>query len=273
MAFDAFQRVFEQQARDLLLLMLWNQGEPFINRHLLDMVRLAKSHDVPTITSTNGHFINSAAEAAALIESGLDEILISLDGATPETYRQYRVGGRFDRVIDAARLLCQAKQDLDARNPVVHLQFIIMKHNEGEIQAARDIASELGADRLSLKTAQVYTEDEAERFLPEDSRFSRYRYDGNGLAINGKIKNTCRHLWYSTVINWDGVVSPCCFDKDAHYGLGDALNGGSFADIWTGDTYRRFRNTILRDRASVPICGNCSEGLKGLFYDIEEIRS
>jgi MoaA/NifB/PqqE/SkfB family radical SAM enzyme len=271
MAFQAFRRVFEQQARDLLLLMLWNQGEPFINRDLLRMVRAAKARNVPTITSTNGHFVRTATEAEAVVRSGLDELIVSLDGATPETYVQYRVGGSFERVLAAARLVCEAKRRLGSNTPVVHLQFIIMKHNENEIDAARRIARKLGADRLSLKTAQVYTQADARRYLPTDERYSRYRYGGDGLTMNGKVRNTCRHLWYSTVINWDGIVSPCCFDKDAHYGLGDALDGVPFEDVWEGKRYRDFRNTILKDRASVPICGNCSEGLKGLFYDIEEI--
>ena len=271
MTFDAFRRVFDQQARDLLLLMLWNQGEPFLNRNLLKMVALAKSRNVPTITSTNGHFVRTASEAEALVRSGLDELIVSLDGATPETYVQYRVGGDFDRVLTAARLVCEAKQRLQSDSPVVHLQFIIMRHNENEVDAARRIARDLGVNRLSLKTAQVYTEEDARQFLPNDERYSRYRYSGEGLTMNGKVKNTCRHLWYSTVVNWDGVVSPCCFDKDAHYGLGDTLNGEVFGDIWGGSKYTHFRNTILKDRASVPICANCSEGVKGLFYDIEEI--
>ena len=271
MAFDAFRRVFDQQARDLLLLMLWNQGEPFINKDLVKMIRLARSHGVPTITSTNGHFVRTASGAEAIVGSGLDELIVSLDGATPETYVQYRVGGDFGRVLSAVRLIRDAKSRMASESPLVHLQFIIMKHNEGEIDAARRIAKDLGADRLSLKTAQVYTEEEAKRFLPLNERYSRYRYGGNGLTMNGRNRNTCRHLWYSTVVNWDGVVSPCCFDKDAHYGLGDALNGQAFGDIWRGRSYTEFRNTILRDRASVPICGNCSEGIKGLFYDIEEV--
>lgn len=272
MAFEAFKRIFEAQADDLLLLMLWNQGEPFINRRLTDMVRLASARNVPTITSTNAHYIRTPEDAEDIVDSGLDELIVSLDGATPETYVKYRVGGNFDRVLRGVRLLVRARRDLRADNPLIHLQFIIFKHNENEIDDARRIARELGVDRLSLKTAQVYTDAEAEAFLPTDGRYSRYRYGAGRLTMDGKIVNACRHLWYSTVINWDGVVSPCCFDKDAHYGLGNALNGGAFEDIWTGEAYTRFRNAILKDRASVPICNNCSEGLKGLFYDIEEVK-
>ncbi len=272
MEFEAFQTAFEALADDLLLLLLWNQGEPFINKRLTDMVRLAGARNVPTITSTNVHYIRTREEAEDIVDSGLNEIILSLDGVTPESYVKYRVGGDFDRVLKGIRLLARAKQDLGADHPVIHLQFIIMKHNESEIDAARRLAQDLGVDRLSLKTAQVYTGEEAARYLPSDERFSRYRYDANALTMNGKITNSCRHLWYSTVINWDGAVSPCCFDKDVHYGLGNVLNGQTFDQVWSGESYTRFRNRILKDRSSVPICNNCSEGLKGLFYDIEEVK-
>ena len=272
MALDAFRQVFDGLADDLILLMLWNQGEPFINRSLTDMIRLAKSRNVPTITSTNVHFIRTRENAEDIVDSGLDEIIVSLDGVSSETYLEYRVGGNFDRVLEGIRLLARAKEDLKADHPVIHLQFIIMKHNEEEIDEARRLARELGVDRLSLKTVQVGTNAEAEAYLPSNEDHSRYRYDVPSLATKAKITNSCRHLWYSTVINWDGSVSPCCFDKDVDYGLGNALNVQGFDEIWGGERYARFRNEILTDRASVPICNNCSEGIKGLFYDIEQIH-
>ena len=272
MPFEHFKHVFEQQADHLLLLMLWNQGEPFINKHLTDMIRLASAHNVPTLTSTNVHYIKNRETARDIVDSGLSELVVSLDGVTPESYVKYRVGGNFDRVLEGIRLLVQAKRDLQSSHPLIHLQFIIMKHNEHEIEAARKFARELGVDRLSLKTAQVYTESDAETFLPSDEKFSRYDYTADHLSTKSKISNTCRHLWYSTVINWDGAVSPCCFDKDVHYGLGDALNESDFDQIWTGQKYTDFRNAILKDRKSVPICNNCSEGVKGMFYDIEKVE-
>jgi MoaA/NifB/PqqE/SkfB family radical SAM enzyme len=271
MGYDGFRRLMAEQGPDLLLVMLWNQGEPFLHSRLTDMVRLAKAQNIITITSTNAHFIRTRQDAEDVVDSGLDEIVVSLDGATPETYVKYRVGGDFDRAVAGIGLLIQAKQDLGARKPLVHLQFIIMRHNEAEIGAARRLARELGVDRLSLKTSQVYTEAQADVYLPSQENLSRYRYGSPVLTTKSRITNTCRHLWYSSVINWDGTVVPCCFDKDGEYGFGNALNGQTFGEIWTGGAYEGFRNTILKDRTSVPMCSNCSEGLKGMFHDIEEI--
>ena len=271
MPFEDFQRAFDPLADDLLLLLLWNQGEPFINRDLTRMVRHAASRNVPTITSTNVHYVRSDEEAEDIVTSGLSELILCLDGVDPETYVKYRVGGDFDRVLDGIDRITRAKRRLGTKGPLIHLQFIIMKHNEGQIESARDLARRFGVDRLSLKTAQVYTDDDVDEFLPSDPSLSRYDYQAEGLKTKARLKNTCRHLWYSTVINWDGSVSPCCFDKDVHYGLGQTLDGTDFDDVWTGERYTRFRNDILGDRAAVPICNNCSEGIKGLFYDIEDV--
>ena len=272
MALTHFYHVLDQAAGHIFLLMLWNQGEPFIHKDLLDMVRYARSRRIPTITSTNVHFIRTPQDARDIVESGLDEIIVSLDGVTPESYARYRVGGDFERVVEGIRLLCEARRDLRADNPLVHLQFIIMKHNEGEIGQARTLARRLGADRLSLKTAQVYTQADAEAFLPTHERHSRYRYDAEGLVTKAPVVNSCKHLWYSTVVNWDGSVSPCCFDKDGRHSLGNAFNGKTLSQVWEGVAYRDFRRAVLSDRASIPMCSNCSEGLKGLFYDIEDLR-
>jgi radical SAM protein with 4Fe4S-binding SPASM domain len=273
MDLEHFKKVFNQLSDDLLLCLLWNQGEPFLNSNLIKMIRHASDRNVPTITSTNVHYIRTEEEAEAIIDSGLSELILSLDGVDAETYVTYRVGGDFDRVIKGIELITDAKRRRKATSPQIHLQFILMKHNEDQVETARQMARDFGVDRLSLKTAQVYTEEEAETFLPTDASMSRYDYEKKGVSVKGTIKNSCRHLWYSTVVNWDGAVSPCCFDKDVHYGLGDTNNGHSFDQVWEGEKYTEFRNAILEDRAAVPICNNCSEGLKGMFYDIEEVSS
>ena len=271
MEFEHFRKVFDQMADDLMLCLIWNQGEPFLNPNLTRMIRYAADRNVPTITSTNVHYIRTEQEAEEIIQSGLSELILCLDGVDPKTYVKYRVGGDFDRVIRGIELVTEAKRRLEASTPRIHLQFILMKQNEDQVDAARKMARDFGVDRLSLKTAQVYTDEDAETFLPTNESMSRYDYDSDGIRTKGRIKNTCRHLWYSTVVNWDGAVSPCCFDKDVHYGLGDTKNVHAFDEIWEGDAYGQFRNAILADRSAVPICNNCSEGLKGMFYDIEEV--
>jgi radical SAM protein with 4Fe4S-binding SPASM domain len=61
------------------------------------------------------------------------------------------------------------------------------------------------------------------------------------------------------VISWDGLVVPCCFDKDADYRLGD-LKKESFKEVWSSEAYRSFRKKLLSGRKNIDICANCSEG-------------
>jgi len=269
MDLDNFKRLMDELGEYLFLLMLWNQGEPFLNPHFLEMIEYARSKKVPTITSTNGHFLNGLWQPGDIIRSGPDELIVSLDGASPETYNRYRRGGNFDLVVDNLRRLCGEKRRLGSRTPIVHLQFLIMRHNEHEIGQIRELARSIGVDKLSLKTVQVQSPEEAEIFLPREEKYSRYRFDRGSLKTKAELVNGCKHLWYSSVVNWDGSVVPCCFDKDGNYRLGNAFDSEGLRGIWQSGEYTRFRDLILHHRSAIPMCRNCTEGLKGLYYSIE----
>ncbi|MEO6819738.1 MAG: SPASM domain-containing protein, partial [Ginsengibacter sp.] len=66
-------------------------------------------------------------------------------------------------------------------------------------------------------------------------------------------------LWHANVITWDGMVVPCCFDKDAQHRLGD-LKNQSFKEIWHNEKYKHFRSELMDSRKNIDICANCSEG-------------
>jgi MoaA/NifB/PqqE/SkfB family radical SAM enzyme len=267
-----YQRLIDQVGDRLLLLMLWNQGEPFINPCFTEMVRYARQRRIPTLTSTNGHYLRTPEQARALVASGLDEIIVSLDGVDQETYERYRVGGRIEKVFAGVRLLAQARRDLGRPTPLINLQFIVFRHNEAELQEAERLARQLGADKFLVKTAQVYTREEAEVFLPRDEQFRRYDQVQGALRVKGQPARGCKVLWYSSMVNWNGQVAPCCFDKDVEFELGQAFAGGDFRQIWRGRAYMDFRRRLLDDRLGIPMCRNCSEGYRGMFSLVDELR-
>lgn len=273
MELGPFQSLIDEVGDHLLLLMLWNQGEPFINKQFTAMVRYAHQRRIPTMTSTNGHFIRTLDQAREVVESGLDEIIISFDGVDQETYARYRVGGCIDRVFEGTRLLARAKAELRSVTPLVNLQFIVFRHNEDDLAAAERLAHELGADKFLVKTAQIYDVAEADLFLPQAEEYRRYEASTNGdLRVKGQPARGCKVLWYSTVVNWNGDVAPCCFDKDVDFGMGKAANGRAFGDIWKSRPYMDFRRRLLRDRMGMDMCRNCSEGYRGMFSMIRELR-
>jgi radical SAM protein with 4Fe4S-binding SPASM domain len=113
-----------------------------------------------------------------------------------------------------------------------------------------------------LKTAQIYDYANGSGLIPSNEKYSRYKRNPDGTyAIKNKLLNHCWKMWHSCVITWDGKVVPCCFDKDAHFVLGD-LTRNSFSEIWYGEAYVNFRASLLKSRSEIEICKNCTEGTK-----------
>ncbi len=278
MGLDDFRRLLDDAGDHLVLLMLWNQGEPFINKDLLEMIAYARSKRIPTITSTNGHYVRTEEQAEAVVRSGLSEMIVSLDGVDQKTYETYRVGGKLERVLTGTRLVAEAKRRLRSKTPLINMQFIVFRHNQADIAEAERLAAELEADQFLIKTAQVYTDDDAATFLPDDELFKRYEADDEGQRrVKGQPAKGCKVLWYSSMVNWSGDVAPCCFDKNVDFAMGDAFNGhdasaSTFDEIWKGRAYMDFRRKILKDRSSVDMCRNCSEGYRGMFSMVKELR-
>ena len=247
--------------KDILYLVFYFQGEPYLNPDFLKMVRFAHSKKIYTATSTNGHFLTDA-NAKATVESGLDRLIISLDGTTQAVYEQYRVGGNLEKVLDGARNVVKWKKELKSKTPFVFFQFLVVKPNEHQINEAKRLAKEIGVDEVRFKTAQVYDyENDPNGLIPTIDKYSRYRKDRQGkMQIKSGLKNHCWKLWSANVITWDGLIVPCCFDKDAAHQLGN-LQEQSFKAIWRGDKYQSFRQALLKSRKNIDICANCSEGL------------
>src|SRR5687768_5476654 len=258
---DFFRKLIDDMHRQLLWLIFYFQGEPYINPKFLDMVKYAHKRGIYTITSTNGHFLNPE-NAKKTVESGLDRILISIDGSTQEVYEQYRKEGHLETVLDGARNLVKAKKEARSSTPHIIFQMLVVKPNEHQIDEVKKLAKEIGVDEVKLKTAQVYNYKHGNDLIPSQEKYSRYRKDVSGeWKIKNNLLNQCWKLWHACVITWDGIVVPCCFDKDAIHKMGD-LRQQSFNEIWKGISYSYFRNQLLKGRDKIDICTNCTEGCK-----------
>src|ERR1700694_4100563 len=209
---DFFTETIDQLARELVYLVFYFQGEPYLNPDFLDMVRYAADKKIYTATSTNAHYLNDR-NARRTVESGLERLIISIDGTTQETYQQYRVGGSLDKVLEGAARIVKWKKELKSKKPFLIFQFLVVRHNEHQIESVRQLAKEIGVDQVRLKTAQVYDyENDPNQLIPTREKYSRYRKDRNGkMSFKGNNANHCWRLWHDPVITWDGNVVPCCF--------------------------------------------------------------
>jgi radical SAM protein with 4Fe4S-binding SPASM domain len=255
-----FQEMIDELQDSVLYLMMYFQGEPYLHPHFHDLVRYAADKNIYTATSTNGHYL-SRENAESTVKSGLDRLIISLDGASQDTYQKYRIGGRLQQVLSGVDQLIQAKKRLKSRTPYIQLQFIVFGFNEHELHAFRDLCAQRKLKPM-IKSAQIYDDKPDKAFLPSNGRHARYRRDDDGNhQIKGRQMNHCWKMWHSSVITWDGRVVPCCFDKDAAHSFGQ-INGTGFAPIWKNRSYNQFRNRILKDRKGIDICTNCTEGTR-----------
>ncbi len=258
---DLFRKVMDEVGDDLLYLYLYFQGEPYLNPNFLDLVSYAHKKKVYSVTSTNAHFLDDE-NARRTVESGLDRLIISLDGTTQETYENYRIEGELDKVIEGTKNLIAWKKKLKSKTPHTIFQFLVVKPNEHQIPEVYRLAKELGVDEVKLKTAQIYDYENGNELIPSIDKYSRYRKLHNGkYELKNELENGCWKMWHSCVVTWDGKVVPCCFDKDANHKLGDLSTTG-FKEIWNSEGYNSFRQHLLTARKEVDICTNCTEGTK-----------
>jgi radical SAM protein with 4Fe4S-binding SPASM domain len=268
-----FGEILKQLSPELAYLTLYFQGEPYLHPGFLEMARMAKARKLYVVSSTNGHFLDQET-ARETVRSGLDKLIVSLDGATQESYSAYRVGGSLEKVLEGLKNIAEAKKMFASITPKIVIQCLLLSTNVNEKAEIRLISKEVKADRIEFKTAQFYDFENGNPLMPEGKE-SRYKInkairqqgnkatsDPNALSpkyvIKNKLRNSCFRMWSSCVVTWDGLVVPCCFDKDAVHVMGD-LKVQRFDEIWNGKNYREFRKNILQNRKSIDICRNCTQ--------------
>ena len=258
---DFFSKTIDDMYKHLMYMIFYFQGEPYINPDFLEMVKHAHDKKIYTITSTNGHFLNDE-NARKTVESGLDRIIISVDGTTQEVYENYRKEGNLENVLQGARNLVKWKKKLNSPTPHTIFQFLVVKPNEHQIPEIHKLAKEIGIDEVKLKSAQVYDYKNGNPLIPEQAQYSRYsRNEDGSYRVKNKLLNHCWKLWHACVITWDGLVVPCCFDKDAKHRLGD-LKEKKLQEVFYGTDYQNFRQELFKGRDKIDICTNCTEGCK-----------
>ncbi len=256
---DFFNKTIDEIKDELMYLIFYFQGEPYLNPSFLDMVKYAHDRKIYTATSTNAHYLNDE-NAKRTIESGLDRLIISIDGTTQEVYQQYRIGGKLEKVLEGARNIVKWKKELKSNTPYVFFQFLVVKPNEHQLEDIKKLAKEIGVDDVRFKTAQIYDYEDGNALIPTIDKYSRYKKQEDGTyQIKNKLANSCWKLSHANVITWDGLVVPCCFDKDATHTLGD-LKQQSFKEVWHNEQYKNFRSQLIQGRKNIDICANCSEG-------------
>jgi len=261
-----FIRVLDQ-APWLKVLNLWHRGEPLIATDFPAMAAEAARRGVWTQTYTNGTLLSGASLAEEIVRSGLNRITISIDGADEETYTRIRRGGNLAQVEAGVRALVDARRKLNVKKPQIIAECLVSRQTSAQFRTIRDLAFKWGCDKVLFKTYKIFNINDMEAalgVLPDDPKLWRYTRLDDHLAMDRR-RHSCRRLAYSTVVAWNGEVLPCCFSVNDFHSMGNALKQ-PLKEIWRGKTLRQFQHTVNHsDRDRIPMCRNCTEGLKRLY--------
>lgn len=257
---ELFREFIDDVGDYLLLIVLWNWGEPFLNPNLLEMIAYAKSRNILIHSSTNGQVRFNDGLARGLVESGLDSLIFGIDGTTQESYSRYRRGGQLEVVHENIKTLIRAKKRTRSRTPRLTLRFVAMRQNEGELDAAYQMARELGVDSFAVKTVDMppaLGRNLDRLFAPGDQAYQRYAYDDDGFRRKS-LPFTCMRPWKRITLDALGEIIPCEYDYRNGHSFGNLKSGRRAVSAWKGRTAREFRKNFNRGHNDYYLCRKCT---------------
>jgi radical SAM protein with 4Fe4S-binding SPASM domain len=284
MKFTDFKKIIDPLLPYLEAVWLQGEGEPFLCKDIFGMIKYLKRRLVYVNTVTNGTLLSKDV-CRKIISSGLDEIAISIDGATAETYEQIRIGANFEEVTKKIKTLTSLLNHSSRKNLKVAAFVVAMKENIHELPDLVTLIHRLGVKYLWVQDVQfqqlnagLAKKEESLRVLAEQDgrekeRIEHYlkaalrlanKYDLQILTYGGKSifnrlsisreRRKCSWPWTSAYITWDGFVAPCCIPST--YFCGNLLEE-PFRKIWNDNKYRDFRRRLKSGKFPYQ-CVNCS---------------
>jgi MoaA/NifB/PqqE/SkfB family radical SAM enzyme len=267
LSFECFKKYFDPHAPYLFECILHNWGESLLNKEIFSMISYAQSKNVGTNLSTN--FVNTKDEDLdKLLDSGLEYLTISLDGTTQQSYSTYRVRGDFARVRQNLETFLNRRAARKLTVPVVEWQYIVMKHNQSEVEEAERLSRQIGVDVMRFIPVGLPFEAENRAALADDwfptGVAGRVEInDGQQIFGQDGRPGGCYYLYRSMTVNPDGGVSPCCIvykdERDfAHLESTDAIDVGA---IWNNEKFRSGRSLFSAEEVANrkrTICDSCT---------------
>jgi MoaA/NifB/PqqE/SkfB family radical SAM enzyme len=254
---NLFSKIIEQSAKKSSYIQLFFQGEPLLNPQLPAYIKICTKKKLASSVSTNAN-VYSEKIISGLVDNQLSKIIVSFDGASQESYAEYRKGGNIQNVKRFIRNLAQYKRNKNSNFPIIETQFLVNKKNESDIKKAKAISMNLGSNIFRTKTMQIYSEEGFRKFLPINKKYSRYykNKENNYISKTKKTKG-CRRLWTTFVVSSDGCAGLCCYDKNTSFALG-SIETKTIKTIWKSEKFNLYRKALLEHKNIPSICNNCN---------------
>jgi radical SAM protein with 4Fe4S-binding SPASM domain len=254
---NLFERLMNEVGPYLMTATLWGWGEPLLHPELSDILRIAQNRGVVTFLSTNGQNLSDEEIIKALVSYPPMYLIVALDGITDETNSIFRVGAKINPTLSGVRRLAQVRAQRGSKLPIMHLRYIVMKHNEHELSQLPKFAADNRFDILTIRTLSIIDapEDTHHKLLPSNDRYRAYGYENNKRI--SRTDFICQYAFTFPSIFADGTVVPCDQDYKAQQPYGSIADGSSFADIWWSRRASEIRRTIRDNHNNFTSCKNC----------------
>ena len=245
-----FQRTVDALHKNLMMVVLYMQGEPFLSKDIFNMVQYCTDKNLASVVGTNG-MLCGKENADKIAKCGMDVIKIAVSGFRQETYERYHVKGNIEIIKSNIADLSKAKR-LHKSHLVIHVEYIIFEYNIDEFNEFKVFCQNLGVVCTRRDDNWTYAEE-------------------SQTAGNGKVwysDRLCDWLWGVMALNHDGSIIPCCvFSKSSEPKiLGEVSPESTVNDvqeIWNNKNFLDFRKQhVIDGRKGDPVCSTCQlEGL------------
>jgi MoaA/NifB/PqqE/SkfB family radical SAM enzyme len=279
MKWELFERLVDEMGRFLFQVWLFNWGEPFVNKHIIEMVALLKKHNVEVRISSHLSMPLSDEAIESLIKCELNWLTVSIDGMSQESYGTYRVGGDLMLALSNMERIAKAKKKMGSSKPHIDWQYLVFSFNEHEISAARDFAKRAGVDFRPappyvavdnysnwLSTMDEYVMDIYKKKPVVDAPTSQPApqpsVHNRMTALSAREIKACDWHYLISALNANGSVSPCCGIMVEAEDF-DSVAEKTFRDVWNNDKYRKVRRHYRTEGHSSSgdtsglVCFNC----------------
>jgi radical SAM protein with 4Fe4S-binding SPASM domain len=259
LTFENFKVLFGKIEKHASAICFYLMGEPFLNPDIFKMIALCKKKGVKTFISSNAMLVGNYIDE--ILNSGLTTLQMTMDGFKAETHERYRVGSNFETVKNNIKTLAEEKKRRGLKEPIIHIQTLMLKTNKDEIKDIENFVRELGIDHHSVKAVfapigpdKKYREEFVETFVLKNDNFKKYdRTDDKNSLKFYKNQIFCPQLTQCVVLV-NGDVVPCCFDYDGSVKFGNLFES-DLKDIWRGKIRQNFLLSFFKKNN--PLCKKC----------------
>lgn len=273
MSMETFQKVLDELGDVLVTIVLYCWGEPFLNKDLPRMIEACTARGILTVTSTNGHCLQTLEEALQVVDAGLTGLIVAIDGSTQDVYAAYRKSGVVDKVKRCAGLIEEAKARRGSPLPYTDLRVVVTRHNQGDIENLEKLAREFGFNMFSYKSLGCLTTTlQFGDYEATDGRSRRQAGAGSGGGPRPLVQ--CNFPFRQPTIFWDGTVVGCEFDYNLEMPLGK-VGERPFMEIWNSQRAVALRRMIRKGPGRPAFCDLCpypGRGSLGTVLLCKELR-